>query len=134
MKFALFALVASASAIKFYNDGLSLSAQEEDHLIRPTLIANGAMPTGERDMRRSFSQGLSDAQSGEVHWDTEFRADSQDLRSNTADVVIQPSQDMLTHSEQMDLVKQANEELTIRHSAPLPDAAMPQEAPAKAPK
>ena len=131
MKFIL-ALVACASAIRF--DSTTLSDQEEENLIAPTLIANGAMPTGQTTYQRTFSQALADNESGAVHWDTEFRANSQDIMAPTNAPVIQPSQDMLTHSERMRLAYQANEELEIRHSAPLPDAAMPQEAPAKSPK
>ena len=131
MKFIL-ALVACASAIRF--DSTALSNQEEEALIAPTLIANGAMPSGQTTYQRTFSQALSDNESGAVHWDTEFRADSQDIQAPTNAPVIQPSQDMLTHSEQMRLALQANEELAIRHSAPLPEAARQQEAPAKSPK
>ena len=67
-----------------------------------------------------------------MHWDTEFRADAQEIRSSSAAPVIQPSQDMLSRQEQMSLVKQANDELTIRHTAVLPDQVVAQvEAPAK---
>merc|ERR1712166_25864 len=130
MKFALFAIIATATAIRF--DSTELSEREEENLVRPALIANNAM-VSESDHRRSFSQGLSDAQNGKVHWDTEFRADGQELMSNSRSPVIQPSQDMLSREEQMRLVKEANDELTVRHTAPLPDAAQPQEAPAKSP-
>ena len=128
MKFALFALVASASAVRFYGQELDLSSQEEEHLIKPTLIANGAMPEV-TNMRRTFSQGLSDLNSGAVHWDTQFRAGSDEFKNTNNEPVMQPSVDALTKSDQMELVKQANDELEVRHTAPLPDAAKPVAAP-----
>ena len=132
MKFAIIALLSTAAAIRF-SDNSDLSADEEANLIRPTLVANQALP--ERyNYQRSFSQALEDEQSGTVHWDTEFRNDSQELKTNAIAPVIQPSQDMLSRGEQMELVREANEELEIRHTAVLPDAAIPQQAPAKSPK
>jgi hypothetical protein len=53
-------------------------------------------------------------ESGKVHCNS--RAAAQELKAYPS-AVIQPSLYMLTRSEQTTLVKQANDELTIRHTA-----------------
>ena len=135
MKFALVALFAAVSAVRFSD--ADLSAQEEEALARPALMAERVLTGAGGDNRRSFSQGLEEITTGKAHWDTEFRAGADELKSVSAAPVIQPSEDALDKREQMALVKQANEELAIRHTAPLPDAvaaADRPQAPVKSPK
>ena len=129
MKFALFALLNTATALRFV--GADLSEREENQLVHPTLVDNQV--AGGLDHRPTFSQALDDLNSGAVHWDTQFRADAQEIRETHKPVVLQPSQDMLTRQEQMRLVKLANDELQIRHTAPLPDKVAPA-APIRTPK
>ena len=122
MKFALVALFAAVSAVRFSD--ADLSTQEEEALARPALLAERVLAGAAGDNRRSFSQGLDDITEGRAHWYTDNRAGADELRSFQAAPVIQPSEDMLNRAEQMALVKTANEELAIRHTAPLPDAAL----------
>ena len=54
----LFSLINSASALRFIKDGAELSVNEEQHLIRPTLVEENAIPNSNESRRFTFSQGL----------------------------------------------------------------------------
>ena len=98
--FAVIALINSSSAIRFTPETNELSEAEEQNLVRPTLIAENAIPNSNELRASSFSESLGQLRNESEDWDAKFRANApQEFRlTNTSRrPVIQPSEDHLTY-------------------------------------
>ena len=73
MKFAIIALIAAVSAVKF-SDNLELTEAEEQNLVRPSLLAENALPNSNKLRASSFSESLQQLRNSEEDWDAKFRA------------------------------------------------------------
>ena len=107
MKFTvIFCLINSAVALRFLDDRAELNSNEEDKLVRPTLVEENAIPNSNESRRLTFSQGLKRIQNDKLDWDTVFRAEDErdEFRVNNQRV-IQPSEESLTKREKMALIK-----------------------------
>ena len=122
--FAIIALIASTSAVRFTPDNHELSEAEEMNLVRSSLIAENAIPHSNELRASSFSESLGQLHNDQEDWDARFRASSpQEFRmtEHTKRPVIQQSEDHLTNQEKMELIREDNDSIQIRHTAPLAD-------------
>jgi hypothetical protein len=105
-------------------------------LIRPTLIAQNAIPHSNEMKGDSFSQGLSKIENENAEEDHRYNPaeDAQEFRQTefTRRPIIQPAEDNMTKREKMQLIKEANEELEIRHHFPAPDSKVEEPVKSKA--
>ena len=73
----LLCLLSSASALRFLNGAAELSANEEDRLVRHTMVEENVIPNSNESRRLTFSQGLQRIQKDKPDWDTVFRAEDE---------------------------------------------------------
>ena len=55
MKYTVLFLLNSAFALRFLNNGTELTTNEEANLVRPTMIAENAIPNSNETRRQTFS-------------------------------------------------------------------------------